>query len=228
MHLILIPVIAIIVFFGPQLWARNIMLRYHREIEEFPGTGGQLAEHLVKQLKLEGVNVERSERTADHYDPEARTIRLGEKIYDRKSLTAIVVTAHEVGHALQQTMGHRPFYLRWMIARYLRPIEKIAALILVAFPFVAVLTHLPLVGGLFLLAGIGMMFIPVLFHLITLPVEWDASFNRALPILIAGEYIPEAAVPAARRILLAAALTYLSASLASVLNFYRWIAILRR
>ncbi len=73
-----------------------------------------------------------------------------------------------------------------------------------------------------------MMFIPVLFHLITLPVEWDASFNRALPILIAGKYIPEAAVPAARRILLAAALTYLSASLASVLNFYRWIAILRR
>ena len=78
------------------------------------------------------------------------------------------------------------------------------------------------------LAGAGTLLLPVVFHLITLPVELDASFNRALPILITGRYIPESGIPIARRLLWAAALTYLSASLASVFNFYRWIAILRR
>ena len=68
----------------------------------------------------------------------------------------------------------------------------------------------------------------VLFHLVTLPVELDASFRRALPILIHGNYIPESSIPIARKILTAAALTYLAASLASVLNFYRWLTFLRR
>ena len=72
------------------------------------------------------------------------------------------------------------------------------------------------------------MFLPILLHMITLPVEFDASFNRALPILEQGNYLPAAAMPMARRILMAAALTYVAASLASLLNFYRWLAILRR
>ncbi|MCH8261803.1 MAG: zinc metallopeptidase [Proteobacteria bacterium] len=72
------------------------------------------------------------------------------------------------------------------------------------------------------------LILPVLVHLITLPVEWDASFKRALPVLIAGKYIPESAIPIAKRILTAAALTYLAASLASILNFYRWLIFLRR
>ena len=77
-------------------------------------------------------------------------------------------------------------------------------------------------------SGILILFLPVIFHLVTLPVEWDASFNRALPLLIEGRYLPESAEPIVRRILTAAALTYVSASLSSLLNFYRWIAFLRR
>jgi Zn-dependent membrane protease YugP len=77
-------------------------------------------------------------------------------------------------------------------------------------------------------AGLVIMGLPVLLHLITLPVEFDASFRRALPIIIEGNYLPESAIPIVRQILTAAALTYLAASLFSLLNFYRWIAILRR
>jgi len=76
--------------------------------------------------------------------------------------------------------------------------------------------------------GVSTLLLPVIFHLVTLPVELDASFNRALPILIAGKYIPQSGIPVAKQILRAAALTYVAASLASVFNFYRWIAILRR
>ena len=99
---------------------------------------------------------------------------------------------------------------------------------LIAFPFAAALTKLPLLGGLLLFSGIMILFLPVMFHLITLPVELDASFNRALPILEHGQYLPDSAMPIARKLLMAAALTYVSASLASVLNFYRWLAFLRR
>ena len=153
---------------------------------------------------------------------------LGPNHYAGKSLTAIVVAAHEVGHAIQHKAGYRPFYLRWHLAKFTYYTEKIASFILVVFPFAAILTRMPLFSITLLLAGISIMLLPVLVHLITLPVEWDASFGKALPILIEGEYIPESAIPMARKILMAAALTYLAASLASLLNFYRWIAILRK
>ena len=100
--------------------------------------------------------------------------------------------------------------------------------LLVAFPFISLLTRLPAIGVFTFACGLAILLLPVLVHLVTLPVEWDASFKRALPVLIAGEYIPESAIPIAKRILTAAALTYLAASLASLLNFYRWVAFLRR
>ena len=101
-------------------------------------------------------------------------------------------------------------------------------MLLVVFPFAALLTRSPALGVLMFLVGVSTLLLPVIFHLVTLPVELDASFNRALPILIAGKYIPQSGIPAAKQILRAAALTYVAASLASVFNFYRWIAILRR
>lgn len=224
----LVLIFLIILLFGPQLWAGHVLKHYSVPIEAMPGTGGELAVHLLKRYGIDGVRVERSERQDDHYNPEERIIRLAENIHDGKSLTAVVVTAHEVGHALQHKYGYRPFFVRWQLARFIAFAEKIASLLLIAFPFAAILTRVPVIGLFVLLCGIAIMLLPVVFHLVTLPVEWDASFRRALPLLIEGEYIPESAVPIAKKILTAAALTYLAASLASVLNFYRWIAILRR
>jgi hypothetical protein len=74
-----------------------------------------------------------------------------------------------------------------------------------------------------LAGGIASIGSATLIHLITLPVEWDASFKRALPLLEAGRYIPESDLPAARRILRAAALTYVAGALASLLNLWRWL-----
>jgi len=228
MQFTLALIILIIVLFGPQLWASYVLKRYNSNIDELPGTGGELALHLLKRFQIDGVNVEKSERQDDHYNPEEKTIKLAENIYDGKSLTAIVVTAHEVGHAIQHKNGYRPFFLRWSLARFILWAEKIASMLLIVFPFAAMLTHTPAVGLLMLFIGICIMLLPVIFHLITLPVEWDASFRLALPILIDGEYIPQSAIPVARKILTAAALTYIAAALVNVLNFYRWIAILRR
>lgn len=221
-------IVLLLLLFLPQWWTHHVFKRYSRPIEELPGTGGELARHLVDKLKLEGIKVEALETDGDHYDPQNRTIALSPDIHDGKSLTAVVVAAHEVGHALQHKMNYGPLHLRWRMAKFVAMSEKIASVLLVALPFIMIITRIPVIGAFMLLAGIGILALPVLFHLITLPVELDASFNRALPILRKGQYLPESAMPAARKILTAAAFTYVAASLASLLNFYRWIAILRR
>ncbi|MGH8246278.1 MAG: zinc metallopeptidase, partial [Gammaproteobacteria bacterium] len=172
--------------------------------------------------------VEIADAGNDHYDPEDRKVRLSPENYGGKSLTAVVVAAHEVGHALQHKLEYPPLYLRWRLAKLIRVSEKTASILLIAFPFMTALTRMPAVGAAMFIAGIAVLLLPVILHLVTLPVEWDASFRRALPVLVAGRYIPESAVPIARRILTAAALTYVAASLASLLNFYRWVVFLRR
>ncbi len=220
--------ILLILIFGPQLWIRYIFKRYNVQLDGMPGTGGELANHLVDKLNLPDTKVEITDPGINHYDPRDKTVRLSPDVYEGKSLTAVVIAAHELGHAIQHETAYRPLYLRSQMAKLVAISEKLASMMLIAFPFVAILTRMPLVGGLMLMSGIIILFLPVLFHLITLPVEIDASFNRALPILIQGKYIPESAIPIAKRILTAAALTYLSASLASILNFYRWLVFLRR
>lgn len=213
---------------GPQLWTRHVFKRHDAPLAELPGTGGELARHLLTRLKLADFSVQALETAGDHYDPENKTVFLSPGVHEGKSLTAVVVAAHEVGHALQHFTGFKPLYLRWNLAKYIAFVEKAASVLLVSFPFVALLSKSPLAGGLMLVSGLVILLLPVVFHLVTLPVEWDASFNRALPLLLEGEYLPKSAEPVIRRILTAAALTYVSASLFSLLNFYRWIAFLRR
>jgi len=223
-----IILLTIILIFGPQLWVRYVLKRYNTQIDQLPGTGGELALHLINKLELNGVTVEQSGPDENHYNPENRVVSLSPDVYNGKSFTAISISAHEIGHAIQHLVRYKPLLLRWQLAKFVQNSEKIASVILIAFPFIVLVTHLPVLGAIMLFIGLGLLFVPVGFHLITLPVELDASFQRALPVLVQGQYIPESAIPIVNRILFAAALTYLSASLASILNFYRWVSILRR
>jgi len=223
-----IIILILLLVFGPQLWVRHVLARYSRQIDELPGTGGELAMHLVEKLNLSGVKVKLSTPGNDHYDPENKVVSLSPDVYNGKSLTAVTISAHEIGHALQHQKMYKPLLLRWHLARYIALSEKVASVILVTLPFIVMVTRLPIIGVVMLLIGVTILLLPVLFHLVTLPVELDASFERALPLLVMGNYIPESALPIANKILFAAALTYVSASLASLLNFYRWVAILLR
>jgi Zn-dependent membrane protease YugP len=225
---VLVLILFIIVVFLPQFWVQHVIKKYSQPIEELPGTGGELAQHLISRFQLDDVAVEKTDNGNDHYDPDSKTIRLSETNHDGKSLAAVTIAAHEFGHALQHHMNYRPLLLRTRLAKKAAIAEKIASIILVSSPFILILIKLPMITIVMLLAGITIMCLPLILHIFTLPVEFDASFNRALPILDEGNYIPDTAMPIARKILSAAALTYVSASLASLLNFYRWWAILRR
>jgi Zn-dependent membrane protease YugP len=224
----LVIILFIIIVFIPQFWVKHVIKKYSQEIDELPGTGGELAKHLIKRFNMEDVSVEQTENGNDHYDPQTKTIRLSESNHDGKSLAAVTIATHEFGHALQDHTNYHPLIMRTKLATVAAIAEKIASFILISLPFTIVLTKVPVVGVIMLLAGLSIMGLPILLHLFTLPVEFDASFNRALPILIEGKYLPDTAIPISRKILTAAALTYVSASLASLLNFYRWFAILRR
>lgn len=215
------------VVFLPQAWVQYILARYNREAESnFPGTGGELARHLLRRFGLEGVEVETTD-IGDHYDPAARCVRLTPDKFDGRTLTAITVAAHECGHALQHAGGEPMFLLRSRLAMSAAWAARLGSFLILAAPMLALVSRAPSPAVVSVLGGFLILGFGVLVQLVTLPVELDASFRKALPVLEAGYLEPEQ-VPAARRILRAAAWTYVAASLAGLLNFWRWLTILRR
>jgi len=227
MHFILILLIVIALLFGPQWWAQYTFRRYSKTLDHLQGTGGELARHLLDRFEMSHVKVEKTEPNSDHYDPTDQTVRLSPDNFDGKSLTAIAVATHEVGHAIQHFRKEPLLAWRSRLAIFANAVQKFGVSAMMLMPIVTAITRAPALGGFLFAIGIGSMFMATLVHLITLPVETDASFNKALPILESG-YIDAEDIPKVRRILRAAALTYLAGSLSSLLNLWRWIAILRR
>lgn len=220
----------LLVFFAlallPQMWIRNVMKRHSGERDDFPGTGGELARHLLDAMKLNGVKVEET-NLGDHYDPADKTVRLLPQHLNGKSLSAIVIAAHEVGHAMQDATGFAPLKARTRIARHAQKIQTVGLAVMLAAPFVLALTRAPHALLFEIAAGLMIMGLPILMHAVTLPVEFDASFNRALPILKNGGYIKDEDVPAARELLRAAAFTYVASAAWSLLNVAYWLRLLR-
>lgn len=213
--------------YAPQLWARHVLAKHSRERSDLPGTGHELASHLIRGLELTGVTVELTDG-GDHYDPQTRTVRLQRDSADQRSLTSLVVACHEVGHAIQHAESFRPFEARTRMVLGGQAVQKIGAGLMMATPVLTLLTRSPKVGLLMVVGGLATLGTASLVHLVTLPVEWDASFQRALPLMTANGWIAAEDASAAREILTACALTYVASSLASLLNLWRWLAILRR
>ena len=226
-RLVLLLLMIGLVILGPQLWTRRVFAQHSAPRPDFPGTGGELARHLLNRFDMQHIKVEPTE-LGDHYDPESKAVRLTPDVFSGKSLTAVTVAAHEVGHAIQDHIGYQPLAERSRLVRIAQGAEKLGVVIMMGIPIAAALARTPAAGVLVMVAGLATMGISTLVHLVTLPVEWDASFRRALPVLRQGNYLSAEDEQGARRILTAAALTYVAASLASLLNLWRWITFLRR
>lgn len=223
-----ILLIAILVLvFGPSLWVQRVLARYSKPGDRYRGTGGELARHMLDQLGLAHVGAEITEQ-GDHYDPDAQCVRLTPDKFNGRSLTAITVAAHEVGHAHQDATGYGPLKWRTRLVKAAAPGQRVGAALLMLSPVVGMLTRAPLATGLMLVGGFLMLGLGTVIHLVTLPMELDASFGRAMPMLEKGDYLIAGDKLHARKLLTAAAITYVSASLMSLLNVGRWWAILRR
>lgn len=227
MHYLLLACLFLSLVYGPQIWVQSVLKRYNRRAEvNFPGTGGEFARHLLDRFNLGVITVEISEQ-GDHYDPINRSVCLTRDKYEGKTLTAITVAAHECSHALQHAASEPMFLWRTRLAYITVWAQRFGSFLLFSAPVAALLFRVPAVSiiniiGAFLIIGFALVI-----QILTLPVELDASFNKAMPILKSG-YLEKSQYSGANSILRAAAWTYVVASLASLLNFWRWLAVLRR
>ena len=213
--------------FGPSIWVKLVMWRYSSEKPEMPGTGGELAKHLIERFSLKDVDVEVTEQ-GDHYDPIEKKVRLSQEHYGSKSLTAIAIAAHEVGHAIQDQQGDKRLATRTKMVPIVDKVARWSVAIIYLSPIIGIITRHPMPFSLLLILGLSGFIARMIIHALTLPIEFDASFSKALPLLREGNYVSQSNEKAVSSILRAAALTYVSAALADILNLSRWIVILSR
>jgi uncharacterized protein len=228
LSMLILAVLGVIAFialvFGPQVWINWTMRAHAKERDDMPGTGGELARHLLDDAGLNHVKVE-IVAAGDHYSPQDKAVRLSEANFKSKSITAVAVAAHEVAHAIQDRDDYMPLKLRQRWVNKTIMIERFGSMVLMATPLVFALVRSPVVLALEIAAAIGILASTIVIHLVTLPTEFDASFKKALPVL--ENYLPPEEMQGARSVLKAAAFTYVAGALVSLLNVARWLRILR-
>ena len=180
--------------------------------------GSQLARIILDRNGLENVRIEQvAGNLTDHYDPRTGILRLSQNVYSGSSIASVSVAAHEVGHAIQHSEGYFPLMLRNNIA----PIVNISSRMVWIFIILGFL-----ISPFFINIGIGLFLAIVLFQVVTLPVELNAS-NRAMVQLEQG-LVPNESLKPAREVLDAAALTYVAATLVAVGQFFRLLSMTNR
>ena len=210
------------------LWAQIKVSSTFRKYSEVKTARGESASSVARMiLNRNGLAYVRIERVGgnltDHFDPRTNTLRLSDAVYDSSSAAAIGVAAHEAGHAVQHAVGYLPIKIRSRLV----PITSFASrfswiMILLGILFMALT---PVIGYYTLLFGVGLFSVVTLFQLVTLPCEFNAS-RRAMEALSAsGGYMKEE-LSASRRVLTAAALTYVAALATSVIQLLRLLSLL--
>lgn len=210
--MLLLP--AIILSLYAQQKVRTTYEKFSRVASAKGLTGSQVAENILRSNNIYDVDVEETEgMLSDHYDPRSKTLRLSRGIYRSSSVAALGIAAHEAGHAIQHKIGYAPLQIRHGIF----PVVSLGSKM--AMPLILLGLFLP---SLPILLDIGIWFFAgsVLFSIITLPVEFNAS-NRAILQLQSGGFLVQEEVASARKVLNAAALTYVAAAAAAILSLIR-------
>lgn len=213
-YVLLIP--AMLLAFWAQIRVSSTFNRYSKVGAGSGRTGAEVARELLDRAGLHDVRVERvAGDLTDHYDPRTRVLRLSQPVYDSTSVAALGVAAHEAGHALQHDEG----YVFLGMRSIMYPVAAFGSsaawpLFLIGFLFGG--------GGLAWLMDLGILLfmVAVMFYIVTLPVEFNAS-SRALAALEGGGYLTTNELRGARKVLGAAALTYVAAAAMAVLQLVR-------
>ena len=189
----------------PVVWLNYVFKKNDEILPNMPFNGIEFGNQLIKELELKDVSLEKT-LTGDHYDLDQRKVKVGEDRLKKKSLTSISIICHEIGHAIQHAENYTPLITRTKLVKNTLWINKIAfAIIYVGLPIIFATGYLPFIKVCILLILLS-LFIGVVIHLVTLEVELDASFNKAMPII--QKKIPEVYHDSCRSILRAAAFTY--------------------
>ena len=194
-----------------------------------PFTGNELGLKILQENKLENVLIEPIKQI-DHYNQLEKKVNISEDKLYKKSITSIAVVAHEIGHAIQDKENYKPLLLRQKLIEKTIIFQRVGSfLLIIGLPSIFAITKSPFITFLAAIIIMGCLSTNVLIHLITLPVEFDASFKRALPIL--QRYVPKENMRQCRSVLRAAAFTYLAQSIVSIFRLkvilFSFINILR-
>lgn len=209
--ILLIP--AILLSLYAQFKVQSTFDRYSRVASRSGLSGAEVARNLLDRAGLHHVRVEMVQGfLTDHYDPRARVLRLSPPVYQSSSLASLGVAAHEAGHALQHRTGYLPLQLRSALV----PVVSFGSNLAIPLLLLGIILGLPSLARL----GVYAFTLAVLFTLITLPVEFNAS-RRAIALLESGGYLSRQELVGARQVLNAAALTYVAAALTAILNLVR-------
>lgn len=206
------------------LWAqfkvKSSFEKYQRVLSRSGYTADGVARKLLNHANCDSVSIQQTAGSlTDHYDPRSRVLRLSNTVHGSASVAAIGVAAHECGHAMQHQEGYAPLKLRSMLV----PVVNLGSnLYFPIFMLGLVFSWEPLVY-----VGIACFALTLLFSLVTLPVEFNAS-NRAIRALREGGYLGEEELKGAKAVLDAAALTYVASAISSLLQLVRLLVIARR
>ncbi|MCI9408226.1 MAG: zinc metallopeptidase [Oscillospiraceae bacterium] len=218
-YLLVLP--AVIFALVAQIMVKSTFSKYSSENNQHGYTAKEVARKILDENGLYSVSIEyvRGNLT-DHYDPSANVIRLSDSVYNSTSVAAIGVAAHEVGHAIQHAQGYTPIKVRQAII----PITQIGSSLALPLVFIGMLIGalqwlIPV--GIFLYTGV------VLFQAVTLPVEFNAS-RRALKTLDENVILYKSEVKMAKKVLTAAAMTYVAAMFSSLMSLLRLILLSSR
>ena len=208
------------------LWAqfrvKSTFARYQKVENARRMTGREAAERVLSSNGLTNVRIERvSGQLTDHYDPRGNVIRLSEAVYDSASIAAAGVAAHEAGHAVQYAVGYGPIKLR----RAMIPVTQVASNLAMPLVLLGLFMGSGYLSGAYV--GIALFCVAAFFQLVTLPVEFNAS-SRALRALEETGVLGAEEKNGAKRVLSAAALTYVAALAVALVNLIRLLAVVSR
>lgn len=216
-----IPLIAVMIFVAwAQVSVKTTFAKYAKVATARGMTGAEAAQQILFANGITNIRIEpiKGELT-DHYSPNEGVIRLSEPVFNVSSAAAVGVAAHEAGHAVQYAKGYGPMKLRAMII----PVTQLGSRL--AMPLFAL--GLIMSFGILVDIGVALFFFSVLFQVVTLPVEFNAS-SRALSALKSTGYYSSDELAAAKKVLTAAAMTYVGAMLTALVQFLRLLSIARR
>ena len=214
---ILLLAIAFVISMYAQIKVKSTFAQFSKVRSRRGMTGAEVAHHILLANRINDVAIEETRgMLSDHYDPIKKKLRLSEEIYHSSSVAALGVAAHEAGHAVQHHVGYAP--LKWRHAIF--PVANFGSNL--AFP----LFFLGLIfsSGFLMDFGIYLFLAAVAFQLITLPVEFDAS-RRALAMLSTGGFLERDELAGAKKVLKAAAMTYVAATAVAIMQLVRLLLI---
>ena len=198
--------------------------KYKKVLSSKGKTGAEVAKTILERKGVFDVQVVRGKggELSDHYDPRTKIVNLSPAVYDGRDVASLGIAAHECGHAIQHAEGYAPLKMRTFLAKA----SNITSQFLWPLVIIGIIFNFAYVGGVignvFLWCGVGFFGLSVIFSLITLPVEYNAS-HRALSLLVATGCVDEMEVKGTKKVLSAAAMTYVAALVVSMLNLLRFL-----